>query len=99
MTIGKLYKEIMKFYNKMCIVITIWQEIPSQLVYCYLDMGYITVMYYKCSHVPNLLNTKTSRINMRMHKMCSTDYGGCPRRKQTQNKGGGGGGPTLRCSK
>ena len=51
---GKLFKEIVKFYNKMCIRITIWQVITIQLVY-YLDMGYITVMYYKCSYVPNLV--------------------------------------------
>ena len=36
-------------------MITIWQGITIQGVYCYLDMGYNTVMYYKCSHVPNLV--------------------------------------------
>ena len=25
-----------------------------QGLYCYLDMGNNTIMYYKCSHVPNL---------------------------------------------
>ena len=36
-------------------MITIWQGITIQGLYCYLDMGNDTVMYYKCSHVPNLL--------------------------------------------
>ena len=40
---------------KICIVITIWQGITIQGLYCDLDMGNDTVMYYKCSHVPNLL--------------------------------------------
>ena len=37
------------------IVITLWQEITIQSLYCDLDMGTNTVMYYKCSHVPNLV--------------------------------------------
>ena len=37
-------------------MITIWQGITIQGLYCYLDMGNDTVMYYKCSHVPNLVN-------------------------------------------
>ena len=41
----------MKYNSEMHIVITIRQEIPIQLVYCYLNMVYVTVMYYKCSHV------------------------------------------------
>ena len=36
-------------------MITIWQEITIQGMYCDLDMGTNTGMYYKCSHVPNLL--------------------------------------------
>ena len=36
-------------------MITIWQEITIQSLYCDLDMGTNTVMYYKCSHVPNLV--------------------------------------------
>ena len=32
-----------------------WQGITIQGLYCYLDMGINTVMYYKCSHVRNLV--------------------------------------------
>ena len=48
-------KEIIKKKRGICIVITIWQGITIQGLYCYLDMGNNTIMYYKCSHVPNLL--------------------------------------------
>ena len=36
-------------------MITIWQGITIQSLYCDLDMGTNKIMYYKCSHVPNLL--------------------------------------------
>ena len=45
----------MKKKRGIHIVITIWQEITIQSLYCDLDMGTNTVMYYKCSHVPNLM--------------------------------------------
>ena len=55
-------KEIMKYNSEMCIVITICQEIPIQLVYCYLDMVYDTVMYYTLHKILYLL-IFTSNLN------------------------------------
>ena len=49
-----MINEIIKKKRGISIVITIWQGITIQGLYCYLDMGNDTVMYYKCSHVPNL---------------------------------------------
>ena len=37
-----------------------------QGLYCYLDMGTNTVMYYKCSHVPNLISHTADRVKMRL---------------------------------
>ena len=53
--IGEVYTRNKQKEREICIVITIWQEIILQEVYCCVEMGYKTVMYYKCSHVLNLL--------------------------------------------
>ena len=44
---GEGYNRINKKKRRIGIVITIWQEMTIQGLYCYLDMGYNTVMYYK----------------------------------------------------
>ena len=41
-------------------MITIWLGMTIQGLYCYLDMGNNTVMYSKCSHVPNQLEANRS---------------------------------------
>ena len=53
MSIGEGYKRNNK--TGIGIVITIWQGMTIQGLYCDPDMGNNTVMYYKCSHVPNLV--------------------------------------------
>ena len=45
-------------------MITIWPLITIQGLYCYLDMGTNTVMYYKCSHVPNLISGNNSSFQL-----------------------------------
>ena len=47
---------MLKRKREISIVITICRRITIQGLYCYLDMGNNTVMYYKCSHVPNLVS-------------------------------------------
>ena len=54
-------------------MITIWHRMTKQGLYCYLDMGNNTVMYYKCSHVPNLLNV--TRMSSRRNRG-ALDVGG-----------------------
>ena len=55
MSLAEGYKRNYKKEMGIGIVITIWQEITIQSLYCDLDMGTNTVMYNKCSHVPNLI--------------------------------------------
>ena len=55
MSLADGYKEIVKKKRGISIVISIWQENIIKSLYCDLDMGTNTVMYYKCSHVPNLV--------------------------------------------
>ena len=40
-------------------------------LYCYLDMGNNTVMYYKCSHVPNLRSRMCYALDHAMLFSCS----------------------------
>ena len=55
MSIVEVIKEIIQKNRGIGIVITIWHRMTIQGLYCYLDMGNDTVMYYKCSHVQNLV--------------------------------------------
>ena len=59
MSIGEGYKRNNKKKRGIGIVITIWHGMTIQGLYCYLDMGNNTVMYHKCSHVPNLISGET----------------------------------------
>ena len=54
-------------------MITIWHGMTIQGLYCYLDMGNNTVMYHKCSHVPNLMICLFSLHNLELTK-CSDIY-------------------------
>ena len=58
-------------------MITIWHGMTIQGLYCYLDMGNNTVMYYKCSHVPNLVTRLRLCFGIYVGQHCDPSANSC----------------------